>query len=290
MPKIVGIHGIAQQYKGGNELRAEWLPALKDGLIVAGHRDAADAVGDEDVRVSFFGNLFRPPGAMGAEFPPSTAADLTSDVEVELLTELYDEAVAQEPALGPPPGALGSVRVGVQVMAERLLRSRTFARLISERALVGNLRQVTQFLDVPQTKDNVLVRVHEEIDDSTRILIGHSLGSVVAYEYLCRYQPPGIEVLVTLGSPLGIPNVIFNRLSPTPGEAGGEWPAAVRRWVNVADPDDVVALRKQLAELFPPPLGVDPVADELVNNGDKPHAIRPYLNAEPTGAALATVL
>ena len=41
---IVGIHGIAQQYKGGNELTAEWLPPLKDGLIAAGCRDAADAV------------------------------------------------------------------------------------------------------------------------------------------------------------------------------------------------------------------------------------------------------
>jgi hypothetical protein len=35
MARIVGIHEIAQQYKGGNELRAEWLPAVKDGLEAA---------------------------------------------------------------------------------------------------------------------------------------------------------------------------------------------------------------------------------------------------------------
>ena len=68
--KIVGIHGIAQQYKGGNELRAEWLPAIEDGLIAAGRRDLSEAVREEDLRVSFFGNLFRPRGAMGAEFAP----------------------------------------------------------------------------------------------------------------------------------------------------------------------------------------------------------------------------
>jgi hypothetical protein len=287
---IVGIHGIAQQYKGGNELTAEWLPPLKDGLIAAGCRDAADAVRDGDLRVSFFGSLFRPRGAMGAEFPPFSAADLTSAAEVVLLTELYDQAVTLEPELGPPAGALGPLRVSVQVMVERLLRSHTFARLIAERALVGNLKQVTQFLDVPQIKDSVLARVDEEIDDSTRILIGHSLGSIVAYEYLCRFAPPAIELLVTLGSPLGIPNVIFNRLTPTPGEAGGAWPGAVRRWVNVADPNDVVALRKHLAELFPPPPGMAPILDRSVDNGDKPHSIRPYLNAAETGAALAAVL
>jgi alpha-beta hydrolase superfamily lysophospholipase len=98
-------------------------------------------------------------------------------------------------------------------MAERLLRSRTFARLIAERAFVGNVKQLTQFLDSPQTKSKVLARVDEEIDDSTRIVIGHSLGLVVAYEYLCRYQPAGVELFVTFGSPLGIPNVIFTRLT-----------------------------------------------------------------------------
>ncbi len=285
--KVVGIHGIAQQYRGGNELRAEWLPALKDGLIAAERRDLSDTVRDDDLRVSFFGSLFRPHGAMGAEFPPFNAADLTSDQEVALLSELYDQAVAQQPELGPPTGALGPIRVGVQVMAQRLLRSRTFAQL-AERAFVGNLKQVTQFLEAPQIKEKVLARVNEEIDDSTRILIGHSLGSIVAYEYLCRYQPPGIELLVTLGSPLGIPNVIFNRLTPNPSQLGGAWPGAVTRWVNVADPDDVVALRKQLAELFPPPPGIDRIVDELVDNGDKPHAIGPYLNAAETGVALAT--
>ena len=288
MSTIVGIHGIAQQYRGGNELRAEWLPALKDGLIAAGRRDVSDAVCDTDLRVSFFGNLFRPRGAMGTGFPPFTAGDLASQAEVALLSELYEQAVRVDPQLAPPAGALGAVRVSVQVMAERLLRSRTFASLVAERAFVGNLKQVTQFLERPQTKDDVLARVDEEVDDSTRILIGHSLGSVVAYEYLCRRRPPGIELLVTLGSPLGIPNVIFDRLTPTPGEAGGAWPGAVTRWVNVADPDDVVALRKRLAELFAPPPGIGPIVDEVVDNGDKPHAIRPYLNAAATGAALAT--
>jgi pimeloyl-ACP methyl ester carboxylesterase len=233
-----------------------------------------------------------------------------------LLTTLY-EAVAVEPRLGADTtGALGPP-VSVQVMAERLLRSPIFAGLV-ERTLVGNFKQVTQFLSDKAIKKDVLDLVDEEIDSSTRVLIGHSLGSVIAYEYLCQYKPPGIELFVTLGSPLGIPNVIFNKLtprpvpvggakpgavkrwvnkvffnrqSPTPDPFAGVWPAAVKRWVNVAEPGDGVALRKQLAGLFPPPTGVDPVADKLVYNGkDQEHAICPYLNAAVTGAALATAL
>jgi hypothetical protein len=60
--------------------------------------------------------------------------------------------------------------------------------------------------------------------------------------------------------------------------------------VNVADADDVVALRKQLAPLFPTPGGRAGVEDHLVDNGDEPHAISRYLNAEPTGAALGAAL
>jgi hypothetical protein len=289
MGRIVGIHGIDQQYRGGNELRAIWLPALKDGLIEAGRRDLSESIGEQDLRVSFFGSLFRPPGGLGMDFPPVSPEDMTSDDEVALVGELYNQAVALEPDLGPPSGALGPARVAVQVMAERLLRCRTFADL-TERAFLGSLKQVNQFLDDPDIKEKVLARVAPEIDDSTRILIGHSLGSVVAYEYLCRYQPPGIELLVTLGSPLGIPNVIFERLTPAPGPGGGVWPGAVKSWVNVADADDVVALRKQLTDLFPPPPGIDPIVDKPVDNGKSPHKIDPYLNCEATGAAIAAAL
>jgi pimeloyl-ACP methyl ester carboxylesterase len=169
-----------------------------------------------------------------------------------------------------------------------LLKSRTFAG-VAQRVFIGDLKQVTRFLTDSSIKDRVLARVHEEVDDSTRVLIGHSLGSVVAYEYLCRYQPSPVELLVTLGSPLGIPNLVFDRLTPAPANGVGAWPGRVAAWVNVADSDDVVALRKQLAGLFPGPVAVA-VDDRAVDNGKRPHAIDRYLNASETGSALGHVL
>jgi len=174
-------------------------------------------------------------------------------------------------------------------MLERLLRSATFAR-VAQRAFIGNLKQVTRFLGDRLVKDLVLARVHEQMGESTRVLIGHSLGSVVAYEYVCRYQPPSVRLLVTLGSPLGIPGLVFDRLTPIPADGRGAWPGAVAGWVNVADPNDIVALRKQLAELFPGPSPSKAVDDRLVDNGDQPHAIDRYLNARQAGSALGDVL
>lgn len=87
-----------------------------------------------------------------------------------------------------------------------------------------------------------------------RVLIAHSLGSVVAYETMWANPELDIELLITLGSPLGMRNVVFERLLPTPLDGRGRRPPNVRRWVNIADKDDIVAIPPALGERF---AGVD---------------------------------
>ena len=52
------------------------------------------------------------------------------------------------------------------------------------------------------------------MDDGTEVIVAHSLGSVVAYEALCAHPEWPVRNLVTLGSPLGIRNLIFDQLVP----------------------------------------------------------------------------
>jgi hypothetical protein len=288
MAAVVGIHGIGQQFRGGYQLATAWFDAVRDGLRLAGFGEVAAGLTAGDLRVSFFGDLFRPSGAMAGQGPPYTAAHISSDAERDLLAAWYEAAVAQDESLGQPTGALGAGRASVQVMLAGLARWRAAAR-VAERAFIGDLKQVIAFLHDPQVKENVLARVQAEMASDTRVLIGHSLGSVVAYEYLCSYQPPGVELLITAGSPLGIPNVVFDQLTPPPVIGTGTWPGTVASWVNVADPDDIVALRKDLAPLFPGPAGQQ-VSDRRVDNGNEPHAGERYLNTRETGSALGDVL
>jgi pimeloyl-ACP methyl ester carboxylesterase len=77
-----------------------------------------------------------------------------------------------------------------------------------------------------------------------RIVLAHSLGSVVAYEALCAYPHIEVELLVTLGSPLAMPIVVFDRLDPTHRNGSGQRPAGVRRWINVTDKGDLIAIPK----------------------------------------------
>ncbi|MFI7639810.1 hypothetical protein [Nonomuraea sp. NPDC049400] len=92
------------------------------------------------------------------------------------------------------------------------------------------------------------------------VVIAHSLGSVVTYETLWAHPDLQIDLLITLGSPLGMRNVVFERLLPAPINGRGERPKGVGRWVNIADKDDIAAIPPNLAVSF---TGVD--AEELVN-------------------------
>jgi hypothetical protein len=94
MTAIVGIHGIAQQFRGGYQLGTLWFDAMRDGLAAAGYRAAADMLAQGDLRVAYFGDLFRPDGAMATQEPPFSAADVQLGPERDLLTELYRAAVS----------------------------------------------------------------------------------------------------------------------------------------------------------------------------------------------------
>src|SRR5207249_10502663 len=69
-----------------------------------------------------------------------------------------------------------------------------------------------------------LFRSEERISPATRVVIGHSLGSIVAYEALCKHPEWQIDTFVTLGSPLGIQRLVFDALVPRPEGGHGAWP------------------------------------------------------------------
>ena len=283
MAKIVGVHGIGQQLKGPNSLHDEWLPALRDGLKHAGvNRLAAD-----ELSCAFYGDLFRRPGTMAVGDYPYDASDVDNAWEQELLMAWWTEASEVDPEV-PKPNPTAQTMARTPGWAQRALDSLSYSRFfagVAERAMVGDLKQVRAYMTDDDTRRNVSERVADAVGDDTRVLIGHSLGSVVAYEALCAHPEWPVTTFVSLGAPLGIRNLIFERLRPTPQDGMGAWPGDVERWVNVADPGDIVALVKDLRPQFG-----DRVGNELVNNGATSHNIRPYLTAKETGHAIAASL
>ncbi len=89
------------------------------------------------------------------------------------------------------------------------------------------------------------------------LLIGHSLGAVIAYDTLWELSAEeGIQGKVdflTLGSPLGM-HYIQRRLLGMNNHGEKSYPRLIRHWFNFSAEGDVAALNKNLKESFQPML------------------------------------
>lgn len=93
------------------------------------------------------------------------------------------------------------------------------------------------------------------------VLVTHSMGTMIAYDVLrnCNECPP-VDVLFTLGSPLGISEVQEQLLAKNKQHV--DFPPRLRRWINVYDPLDPVC-------------GADPKMDDYeAFNGRKVEDVR----------------
>ena len=289
MAQVVCVHGVGQQLKGEDSLARAWAAALRDGMRRA--RCAESWLpGAGEIRCVFYGDVFRSAGRrLALEDPWLTATDAT-EFDRELLAAWWRGAADSDPqVVDPDARSLERTPGGVQAALRALSGSAFFAGL-ADRVMLFDLQQVRRYMTEPQVRRAALDRVTAVVGGDTRVLVGHSLGSVIAYEALCAHPEWPVRALVTLGSPLGIRNLIFDRLLPAPvpaasGGVRGGWPSGIRSWVNVADAGDVVALVKDLRPLFG-----DRVTCYLVHNGSHAHDVRPYLTAAETGAAIAAGL
>src|SRR5262249_41137847 len=137
--------------------------------------------------------------------------------EEELLAAWWDEASRTDAAVISSDARTLGIRVPGEVQgALRALSGSRFFAGLGERALLGDLRQGRGGFINPGVRQQARKRVGEAVGPESHVLVGHSLGSVVAYEALCANPDWPVRMLVTIGSPLGIPNLIFDRLDPAP--------------------------------------------------------------------------
>lgn len=105
-------------------------------------------------------------------------------------------------------------------------------------------------------RDTVKAEIREAGERGDSIcLAGHSMGSVIAYEALWQLthvdeQPVGVDLFLTLGSPLGM-NYVQRRLLGL-RDGAGSYPSGVKRWINVSAVGDLVSVDECVADDFAP--------------------------------------
>lgn len=113
-----------------------------------------------------------------------------------------------------------------------------------------------------ENKHNIGCEVREQLKQVLRplltnnhqiLLIGHSLGSVIAYDALWELSHleklPGKIDFLTLGSPLGM-KYVQHRLIGNQWTAKKRYPTNIRRWTNISAVGDITALDKSFHDDF----------------------------------------
>ncbi len=171
---------------------------------------------------------------------------------------------------------------------ERVLPLPAFLRRpITEAITRALIKDTAAYFFDPAQRKEMQERLRQRLREVSGpiVLVAHSQGSIIAYDVLSALgDAVDIDLLVTIGSPLGLTEVQDHVARPL------HVPRCVRAWKNFADLLDPVALDKGLSDEFAPK-GF--VVDELVVNQDtrrllgfNPHSSTGYLSTREVRRAV----
>ncbi|MDX3073669.1 hypothetical protein [Streptomyces sp. MI02-7b] len=282
MTLILGVHGVWNHAAGHSPQEvararaATWAKHLSEGI---GHD-----LTTKDVAYAYYAQHLR------RELPVAQGADdelldhLTQD-EIELVTHWLE-------ALNLPQAtSQGRLAVPLRQAATVLARHFSLDGRLTRAFIAMCFREVAAYLrgdgaDAPSrgaAREEVAAAIAAH---TPRVVIAHSLGTVVTYEALHAHPELNVELLLTLGSPLALPHGVFHRLVPAPVNGAGSRPHGVARWVNIADHGDPIAVLRPLKHYFH---DVDLDLNESIGAFDF-HRAAGYLRSPAVAATLAPML
>lgn len=224
-----------------------------------------------------------------------------NEKEARFLAEV-ERKMREAPSPPEPPGlmTLAAAQQAVQLEIASWL-----PRPVKEAVIKKAAMEAYYFLfdkEYVRPADGVTFKVRAElrkrlIDDLEKaakqaqklVLVTHSMGTMIAYDVLrnCKDCPP-VEVLFTLGSPLGITEV--QEQLRAQGKQHVDFPPALGRWINVYDPLDPICGADPKMDDYRPTAGrkVEDVRES--NWGSWRHTITHYFAGRQFRTLLAQAL
>ncbi|MEY9860085.1 hypothetical protein ABH935_005721 [Catenulispora sp. GAS73] len=277
---VLGVHGVRNHQPGltpdqaGTRLAGWW----QDGLVKGLSRNAIDEIPPLATEVAYYAHHLNRSTAQGDEDP----ALLPEPLQQQIIDWTRLLGVPDDTAQG---WLTAPARAAVSWTASRYGLDRRPLSILTN----ALFREVDRYFTDPEARQSVRGEVVDAlVRTRPRVVIAHSLGSVVAYEALWSPAATGLaplDLLITLGSPLAVPGIVFDRLAEHPGPRG--IPPGVRRWVNLADPGDVIAVPKGgVARVFE---GVTDLPGKQIGLFSY-HQVTKYLAAESVAESLRSVV
>jgi pimeloyl-ACP methyl ester carboxylesterase len=311
MPHVTFIHGIGNK-PAPEDLLNDWRVALVDdgGLDL-------DTMGVTSSMVYWADLLYASPDPAG-NGQESSALEAQSTVGPEDADMTWLDGVPEDErrfveGLGQKLGLAEVTATPDEVAPDPIVPGSKLEAIplpdpIKRRLMRALLRDVHHFLynasfsprpgETFQIRTDVRARVLEKLTEAAdrrpHLVVGHSLGSVIAYDALVALDgAPVVDALLTVGSPLGISEVRDGLTPPWTSHDG--WPSQrlkAGRWSNVSDALDPVCgfFDREIGEHYRQG-GVVRVEDVGVQNaGTWRHSIGKYLGQPDLRAFMKEVL
>ncbi len=265
--RLVLIHGRSQQGFDAATLKSEWTDALAEALL----KKSLQLPADVSVEFPFYGDTlddFVRQSNLPLTAEITTRGDQAQDDYLAFQARIAEEIIeptgitdAQVDAeYGNNPKQRGPLNwEWVQAMLRAIDR---YGGGLTSDAIETFTRDVYLYLTIDVVRETIDQKVAQVISEEPTIVVGHSLGSVVAYHILAN-DPRNLNVplFLTIGSPLGI-RAIREQLLPLKS------PPPVKAWFNAFDQRDVVALfplDKDSFDIAPPIENYDGVRNSTPN-------------------------
>jgi hypothetical protein len=257
---FVFLHGIEQQNKTADELRTLCIESIRVGIDRAGLNNPLPS--ETQFIVPYYGDLLAklaPVVNNETKGPSSDRGAIRFGQANEIFHQRAFNTTLEQLLNEIRHAKIGS---GEHVLDNSPNRTRGFKSnalgalskimpvSIQNMAVNQILRQVAGYLDNAPLKINILNVVSLALSEGAKkaqaegellIVVAHSLGTVIALEALADFSERSIDLLITIGSPLSTETVASRMI-----QKSRSWPQVVRKWVNVSDPDDIVALHHSI--------------------------------------------
>lgn len=267
---IIGIHGLGNK-PAGNLLEKWWRASINEGLVKLGQ-----PIPDLNFKLIYWADVFydRPlnenivdkedPLYLEERYTPAPMDDIFEEHPVrqkilDVLEKELDSIFLNE-----------DMTINFSSIADAIIH-RYFKELdfyyskdISDTSFNS--------MEAKNIIHNRVVNEFQKHQGDDILLIGHSMGSIIAYDVI-NYIAPDIDIhtLVTLGSPLGFP-VIMGKIAAErnislPKLHKLKTPESVKRkWYNLSDLEDKIALIYRLSGNFDPNSSGVHVTDMIIHN------------------------
>jgi pimeloyl-ACP methyl ester carboxylesterase len=255
-PLVLLVHGRGMLDRDTAATRKMWFDALSSG---AGTINGQHVFSERDVRVVWYADVLDPRSTAGCDYKSGDAR--------------ARRATNTDPELREAVSTAGSILGAITA-------------LVDDSAAAGQLRALAAdaaFLTDSHKRCAAEQRLGDALDRARSegrpvILVAHSLGAVVAYDYLSSRPDTGlVDRLITIGSLVGAPD-LRRLLMGGDGADTLTRPSSVKSWINIRNENDWFAA--------PITVGKDVLTSAPSGEPD-PHEMVGYLRGAATNAEVA---